>query len=887
MYTVRLGPIRKKTSRYYSTFCTIEIKCTINLFQAATNQLNTVHRDPHQPNDSSQETPGPICEQEDDANMDIVDVDFGDINLRGINDYDMFFNRRTVTGGQSDSSNEESDAFSSDDYNSLRESEDSSLDTSDSEDGEGENSVKVEKKIIALVAFMQKHRLKGNIIPDLISLLDLMIKIETDQMPLYPFKAEQVRQYLQKAKYPINKHYYCTACNAATDAEALYCVQCQADFTSIKSTSFFVSLSIAKQVERVLSNRTAYESVCTPGRQNVNDPPETLRDITDGRIYRHFRAAVLQEQQLQVDQMTVTFCFNTDGVRVFKSNHYDIWPIYLSILELPESVRLLSQNMIMASTWHGPKKPNLLLFLKPFFEEMRQLGREGIMIDTPGGPKLLKAYVLASTMDLPARALCLNMTSYNGEFSCHRCLHPGESHRTAAGGTVHCYSNEPHELRTRAGLLQDVTTAIQTRVVTRGMKGPSPLAHLPGYDICNGTVIDAMHGPMNGIFKQVVTLLFSVDHRDLTCNRHEKAGHFGKRLTSILPPHIIKRTPRTLQHLQHFKSSEWAMCLLFYMPAFYGLIAEENLTHLTLLSNAMFIFYQHAITPAQLAEAEQCLNRFCAKFEELLGKRFQTSNFHNLQHLVQDVRNFGPLWNTDCFAYENASGHLVKKIHGTRHVPSQLITAISMQHKMPYIIQENAMCETLGPFLQKVGMHAQRHENQILLDEAHGLYALPRISSVSEAKLQFLKIGIMELLGRHVMSLTNARRFQRFKIGSALYHTCKYERSQKQKSDTITYRDARTQQNLYGRAEEAYSVTVNTGMERPFGVQIVEITPLEIQDHCFGAAKHIKAVCPPSNDDQRILIYMTQVKGLCVFMQFPAITNKCFVSALPNISHIV
>ena len=807
-----------------------------------------------------------------------------------MNDYDLFFNMRAATGNRS--SSEDSDAFSFGDSsdnssNVSSDSSDSGPDTSGSEDGEGAQQLKVEKKIIALVAFMHKHKMKANLIPDLISLLNVVSKIETEAPPLYPFKAEDVRRYLRQAKYPIHEHFYCTHCNAPTDAEAQLCARCQEDLGNDKAKSFFVTLSIAKQVERLLSNRTIFDYLNTRLHDiNVNDgPPDTLRDITDGQVYRQFKATFLQEQAVQPDQLTLTFCLNTDGVRVFKSNRYDIWPLYLSLLELPESIRLLSQNMILASTWHGPKKPNLLNFFKPFFEEMTQLGREGIMIETPGGAKLLKAYVLVATMDLPARALCLNMTSYNGEFSCHRCLHPGDSFRTDAGGNVHWYSNQTYELRTPESVLQDVAIAIESGEVTKGMKGPSPLAHLPGYDICNGTVIDAMHGPMNGIFKQMVTLFFHEDHRTLTCNKHENAHFFGQRMISILPPHVIKRTPRTLQHLQHFKSSEWAMCLLFYMPAFYRLIPDANLTHLTLLSNALYIFYQHAITPAQLAEAENCITRFCDNFDEMIGTRYQTSNFHNLKHLVNDVRNFGPLWNTDCFAYENASGHLIKKLHGTRFVPSQLITAISLQHKMPSVLEENAQCETLGPYLQKMAMHSQPNDNAVVLDDMHKLYALPRISGVAEPNLQWLKYQIMVLLGRHVVSLTNARRFSRFKIGKALYHTSMYDRSQKQKSHTITYRDG--DQTKYGRAEEAYSATVNTGIEPPFKVHVVKILPLEIQDDCFGEAKHIKSVIPPSDDTRRVLIYMTQVKGLCVFMQFPAITNKCFVSALPNISHIV
>ena len=65
--------------------------------------------------------------------------------------------------------------------------------------------------------------------------------------------------------------------------------------------------------------------------------------------------------------------------------------------------------------------------------------RNGVQLETAEGPKTVKAYLLAATMDLPARALLLQMMNFNAESSCHRCYHKGESYRTQGGGTVHIY----------------------------------------------------------------------------------------------------------------------------------------------------------------------------------------------------------------------------------------------------------------------------------------------------------------------------------------------------------------------------------------------------------------------------------------------------------------
>jgi len=52
-------------------------------------------------------------------------------------------------------------------------------------------------------------------------------------------------------------------------------------------------------------------------------------------------------------------------------------------------------------------------------------------------------------------------------------------------------------------------------------------------------------------------------------------------------------------------------------------------------------------------------------FSSPLGLRFMSINFHLLVHLVECVREFGPLWTVSCFPFENANGLLVKCITGT------------------------------------------------------------------------------------------------------------------------------------------------------------------------------------------------------------------------------
>ncbi len=51
---------------------------------------------------------------------------------------------------------------------------------------------------------------------------------------------------------------------------------------------------------------------------------------------------------------------NCDGVPVFKSSQYGIWPLQGMVNELPYHVR--KENVLLFGLWFGTKKPNVNTF---------------------------------------------------------------------------------------------------------------------------------------------------------------------------------------------------------------------------------------------------------------------------------------------------------------------------------------------------------------------------------------------------------------------------------------------------------------------------------------------------------------------------------------------
>ena len=50
---------------------------------------------------------------------------------------------------------------------------------------------------------------------------------------------------------------------------------------------------------------------------------------------------------------------------------------------------------------------------------------------TPEGEKIVRCILLMSAVDLPARALLLNMKQYNGSYGCSFCYNEGKTKRNA------------------------------------------------------------------------------------------------------------------------------------------------------------------------------------------------------------------------------------------------------------------------------------------------------------------------------------------------------------------------------------------------------------------------------------------------------------------------
>jgi len=78
-------------------------------------------------------------------------------------------------------------------------------------------------------------------------------------------------------------------------------------------------------------------------------------------------------------QEFITLMWNTDGMQIFSSNTFSLWPFYLVVNELPPKKRFLSENLLIAGVWGSVVKPHPNVFLLPIYKDLKTI-EKGINI---------------------------------------------------------------------------------------------------------------------------------------------------------------------------------------------------------------------------------------------------------------------------------------------------------------------------------------------------------------------------------------------------------------------------------------------------------------------------------------------------------------------------
>ncbi|KAJ8683858.1 hypothetical protein QAD02_019650 [Eretmocerus hayati] len=535
---------------------------------------------------------------------------------------------------------------------------------------------------------------------------------------LYKFK-----KFFAKVELPLKRHFYCCACGKKLEIE--FCSHCN----SKDDVNYFIEMSIISQIQKMLGRPGFFELLkhrFTRTKKNVNN----YEDIYDGGIYKFIRARF-------ADIITnLTLMWNTDGVALFRSSKFNIWPLYLVINELPYSERFKKENVIFAGLWFGYTKPNPCMFLSVFENEMREL-YQGVMMKVHGKEMMenIRMMIISGTCDQLAKCLFLNIKQHNSVYGCAVCKIETKRMLTKRRGNKRTYPyKEDLDLRTQEETDQQAADAVNSGEPKCGIKGPS-IFRLFVLNYIISTAIDIMHCGYEGVTKQLIRLWFHIKLRKGSGSLFKYLNLINARIRALRPPSFIPRILRPLSEFSYLKANEFKTFLYFCsLPLLCDIMEKPYLEHHILLVLGLTLLNSSSVSEENLEIAKKVLKEYVSRFQILYGIKNCSSNIHLLLHLVDAVRKFGPLWVTSCFLFEGLNGILKSFVHGTRYAQLQIMSAVSnflslAELKENYLNKESDVYEFCSK-LEKSGTH--RSKLTRIKDNLFCVGILEKMKSLSE-----------------------------------------------------------------------------------------------------------------------------------------------------------
>ena len=315
-----------------------------------------------------------------------------------------------------------------------------------------------------------------------------------------------LKKLFAKEVLSLTYHFYCSFCYSYVNsfqvltADHESCSNCNRD-CSVKDLSqgnFFITSDLTSEMRTLLENENISKHLSYKRTREQN--PSHINDIYDGTVYQELS----KEGGPLQNSSNLSYIINSDGVPVFTSSKYSLWPIYIMINELPPKLRF--QNLILAGVWFGKCEPKMEMFLSKFVDQTKALAEEGVFWKQGEDIVHITFFAICCCVDAPARAAMQNHIRFNGYYGCSLCYHPGKLvDRTVKYPIDVCNYND----RTNDELLQDMVQAVEDGRNVRGVKGPSAFVNLLHFPICWGFPPCFMHCLLLGVVRQVAELWFS------------------------------------------------------------------------------------------------------------------------------------------------------------------------------------------------------------------------------------------------------------------------------------------------------------------------------------------------------------------------------------------
>ena len=557
------------------------------------------------------------------------------------------------------------------------------------------------------------------------------------------------------------------------DTSIAACKSCRRLFNekeSIKSGNYFLYIPLQKQIESLLGNAKLFSYLTN---RNIEESLNLLvvTDVITSDLYKE----LINEQGLSSND--ISLMWNSDGIPVFKSSNYAIWPLQASVNELPPHLR--HKNILLLGLWFG-QKPNMNVFLVPFVEECIKLETEGFLFGSEAQRRRVFAFLLSA--DSPARAIIRNVKQFNGQFGCDWCEFEGVAVSTAGGPPVRYY---PHRMPVvMRSSKKQASYALQATAAhsVKGVKGITVADLLPSFDTVRGTVTDYMHSVCQGVMRQMVDLWFESKHHGEDFYIGQKVKLVDERLQLISPPSEIHRSPRSMSQRHYWKASEWRAFIFYSLVVLQGILPHPFLNHYFLFVYGIYTLLGDSISRSSICLAEVCLTKFVIKIEELYGLSSCKFNVHCLTHLAHCVKDCGPLWATSTFTFESHNHVLISMFHGTQCVPQQITATFLLRNKISLLARTCVDDDSSASVKEAIGKLTENA--RFAHNNASG--GLVSLGSAKPVTLNARMLVALEALLNLTVNNRCGKMYDRFLFSHKLYSSLSYTRSKRHTNHDVS-----------------------------------------------------------------------------------------------------
>lgn len=340
---------------------------------------------------------------------------------------------------------------------------------------------------------------------------------------------------------------------------------------------------------------------------------------------------------------------NIDGLPITKNSKSTLWPILISITNVP----FLSKFVLPIGIYHGKyKKPESIFdFLNCFMIEMKNIISTGLNLNG----NVFNIIIGQIICDAPAKSFILNVKSFNGYHSCNSCIEEG----TFINGRM-----------SFLGVSAPVRTdeSFRLKIDQDYHKGPTPLEDFL-IDLVSTIVIDYMHCVCLGVMKRLLTFWVK-GKKPVRFKSVDVVSVISSQLIEMRAylPKEFNRLPRSLEELEYFKATEFRSFLLYTsVIVLKGRLKKQLYQHFMLLHCAIRILINSETYITYNDTAKELLKSFVIQYPTLYGYEFVTYNVHGLIHLADFALQYGPLDKFCAFKYENCLQIIKKTVNNARY----------------------------------------------------------------------------------------------------------------------------------------------------------------------------------------------------------------------------